>query len=211
MTKKQAAPTAPAGLDTATVVRAALDLLDDKGAGAVSVRGVAERLGVRMNTVLWHAKTKGRLLELMADEIVAGARLDALPGPWRERVEELAHRYRRALLARRDGALIVAGTYAAEPATLHYADTVLAALLEGGLDERRAAWTFWSIQYLALGLTQEQQALAAQDGEHSLAGALADGTYPALARAVRHMEGEDFDGRFAFALDRLLEQPSQEG
>ncbi|MFB7912094.1 TetR/AcrR family transcriptional regulator C-terminal domain-containing protein [Kitasatospora sp. NPDC059146] len=211
MTKKQAPPAGQPRLDTAAVVRAALDLLDDKGAGAVSVRGVAERLGVRMNTVLWHAKTKGRLLELMADAIVAGVDPDGLPGPWRERVRELSHRYRRALLAHRDGALIVAGTYAAEPATLRHADAVLAALLEGGLDEQRAAWTFWSIQYLALGLTQEQQALAAQSGEHSLAGALADGAHPALGRVARHLEGDDFDARFAFALDRLLEQPGAAG
>ncbi|MEV7026792.1 TetR/AcrR family transcriptional regulator C-terminal domain-containing protein [Kitasatospora sp. NPDC093558] len=204
MTKKQAPDSARTRLDPDTVVRAALDLLDEKGAGAVSVRGVADRLGVRMNTVLWHAKTKARLLELMADAIVGGVRLADLPDPWDERVRELARRYRRGLLAHRDGALIVAGTYAAEPATLHHADATVAALLDGGLDERRAAWAFWTIQYLTLGLTQEQQALAAQAGEHSLAGALAPGGYPALSRVAAHLEDGDFDERFEFGLDRIL-------
>lgn len=61
-----------------------------------------------MNTVLWRAKTKTRLSELMADAIVAGAPVDGLPEPWEPRVRELLHRYRRALLAHRDGARIVA-------------------------------------------------------------------------------------------------------
>lgn len=70
------------------VVRAALGLLDERGADAVSVRGTADRLGVRMNTVLWHAKTKSRLLELMADAIAAEVPLDGLPDDWAERVRE---------------------------------------------------------------------------------------------------------------------------
>ncbi|MGW2873487.1 TetR/AcrR family transcriptional regulator C-terminal domain-containing protein [Kitasatospora sp. NPDC001119] len=204
MTKNQPRTTARPRLDPTAVVNAALELLDEKGADAVSLRGTAERLGVRMNTVLWHAKTKARLLELMAEAIVAEVRFSDLPEAPAERVRELARRYRRSLLAHRDGAAVVAGTYAAEPATLGFADHVVAALLSTGLDERRAAWTFWSIQYLTLGLTQEEQALRASDEEHSLGPALADGGYPALDRVARHMEDTAFDERFEFGLDQLL-------
>lgn len=205
MTKNQAPPSSRTRLDPDTVVRAALELLDEKGADAVSVRGTADRLGVRMNTVLWHAKTKARLLELMAEAIVGGISLAELPEPWPDRVAELARRYRRCLLAHRDGAAIVAGTYAAEPATLGFADVAIEALLGGGLDERQAAWAFWSIQYLTLGLTQEEQSLAAQgDGEHSLTGALAAGSYPSLARVAAHLEDTAFDERFEFGLSLIL-------
>ncbi|WP_372505885.1 TetR family transcriptional regulator [Actinomadura madurae] len=92
----------------ADVVRAALRVLDEHGAGEVSMRAIARRLGVRMNTVLWHVKSKARLEELMADAIVAGVSLDGLPEHWRERAAEIARRYRRALLAHRDGAAVVA-------------------------------------------------------------------------------------------------------
>ncbi|MBC3840588.1 TetR family transcriptional regulator [Streptacidiphilus sp. 4-A2] len=204
MTKNQAPASARPRLDPDSVVRAALDLLDEKGADAVSVRGTAERLGVRMNTVLWHAKTKARLLELMADAIVGQIPLEQLPEPWDERVRELARRYRRGLLAHRDGAVVVAGTYAAEPATLGLADAMVAALLSGGLDERQATWAFWTIQYLTLGLTQEEQALAAQDGAHTLAPALAPGGYPSLSRVAAHLEDTAFDERFEFGLTLIL-------
>lgn len=183
MTKKQVEESAPGQtrLGPGTVVRAGLELLDEKGADGLSIRGIADRLGVRMNTVLWHAKTKARLLELMADAILAEVPVEGLPEPWEPRVRELFHRYRRALLAHRDGARIVAGTYAAEPATLRFAELLVEALLAGGLREREAVWTCWTLVYFTLGLSQEEQALP-------------DARGPALARrlgagSTRHCPG----------------------
>lgn len=197
VTKKQ--------LDAAEVVRAALELLDDRGAAAVSVRGVADRLGVRMNTVLWHVQNKARLLELMADAITAGAPLDDLPARWDDRARELAHRYRRALLAHRDGAVVVAGTYAAEPATLRFGDALIAALLDA-LPEREAAWTAWSIIYFTLGLTQEEQA-APNAVAFRLTENLDPARHPALARVAPHFVSGTFDDRFDHGLSLLLRGP----
>ncbi|MGA4838025.1 TetR/AcrR family transcriptional regulator C-terminal domain-containing protein [Streptomyces sp. G45] len=185
------------------MARAALGMLAEKGADGVSVRGTADRLGVRMNTVLWHAKTKTRLLELMADAIVGEVPLDGLPAEWRRRVREIMRRYRQALLAHRDGARIVAGTYAAEPATLRFAETLTAALLDGGLPEREAAWTAWNLQYFVLGLTQEEQSLP-DEGEPRLTRALAAGDYPSLRRLARHFGDASFEGRFEHGLAMLL-------
>ncbi|WP_326647822.1 MULTISPECIES: TetR/AcrR family transcriptional regulator C-terminal domain-containing protein [unclassified Streptomyces] len=204
MTKMQAGKPSRTRLDPDTVVRAALELLDEKGAEAVSIRAIAERLGVRMNTVLWHAKTKARLLELMADAIVAEMSLEDLPESCEERVRELSHRYRRALLAHRDGATIVAGTYAAEPATLRFADTMVETLLSSGLAEREAAWALWTVVYFTLGLTQEEQASPEAVG-HGLTGALASGEYPSLGRVVAHLEAPSFAERFDYGLSLILQ------
>ncbi|GGS07872.1 putative transcriptional regulator, TetR family protein [Streptomyces aureoverticillatus] len=208
MTKKQATPARTesghrAGLTPEAVARAALGVLADKGADGVSVRGTAERLGVRMNTVLWHAKTKTRLLELMADAIVAEIPLDGLPDEGRARARELMRRYRRALLAHRDGARIVAGTYAAETATLRFGEALTTALLEGPADEREAAWTAWNLLYFVLGLTQEEQSLPAA-GDRRFAQALAVGDYPSLRRLAPHFGDASFEGRFEHGLDLLL-------
>ncbi|MDR7276932.1 TetR/AcrR family transcriptional regulator C-terminal domain-containing protein [Catenuloplanes atrovinosus] len=183
----------------ADVVRAALEVLRDEGAAGVSLRAIAARLGVRMNTVVWHAKSKARLEELIADAIVAGVRLDDLPAGGRARAVEIARRYRHALLAHRDGAAIVAGTYAAEPATLDVAEALAAALLDAGLDEREAVWTLWAIVYFVLGLVQEEQALPAR-----ATGALDPGDRPALRRLLPALAEESFDARFEHGLALLL-------
>jgi len=206
MTKRQVRGARGPRLDPATVIGTALELLDEKGLDALSTRAVADRLGVRMNTVLWHVKTKVRMLELMADAVIGEASLDGLPASWDERVRELARRYRGALLAHRDGAALVVGTYAAEPHTLRFADALVAALLDGGLDDRDAAWTTWTIIHLALGLTQEEQALAHRSLDGGLVNAVSETTHPALHQVLDHLDALSFGDRFEFGLSGILGQ-----
>ncbi|MFF8676026.1 TetR/AcrR family transcriptional regulator C-terminal domain-containing protein [Streptomyces sp. NPDC015242] len=204
MTKRQ--PTAEnraPRLDPGTVVRTAVELLDEEGRDALSTRAVAGRLGVRMNTVLWHVKTKPRMLELMADAIVGEIPLEGLPDAWDERTRELARRYRRALLAHRDGAALVTGTYAAEAHTLRFADTLVGALLDSGMDDRRAAWTAWAVMYFTLGLTQEEQAVP-EALEDRLAQAVTEADHPSLHRVLAHLGAASFDERFEHGISALL-------
>jgi TetR/AcrR family transcriptional regulator, tetracycline repressor protein len=188
----------------ADVVRAAVEILDEQGAAAVSVRAVAQRLGVRMNTVLWHTKSRARLGELMADAIVSGVELAGLPEDWHDRAAELVRRYRGALLGHRDGASVVAGTYAAEPATLDVAEALIGALLAGGLPEREAAWTAWSLVYFVLGLTMEEQAAPERFTRD-----LEVGDRPALRQVLPVLVEGSFDERFEYGIARLLpDRPS---
>lgn len=205
VTKKQAQAPARPRVSPEAVVQAALGLLDERGVEAVSMRAIADRLGVRMNTVLWHAKTKDRLGELMADAIVGTAGLDGLPDDWAECVRELARRYRRALLAHRDGARVVTGTYSAEPATLGFAERMIQALLDGNLAEREASWACWTIVYFTLGLVQEEQALHTADSAQLLP-ELSAAQYPALSRVAQYLtaDREDFEQRFTFGISLIL-------
>ncbi|MFD0392422.1 TetR/AcrR family transcriptional regulator C-terminal domain-containing protein [Streptomyces nogalater] len=204
MTKKQVSAERGPRLDADAVVRTALELLDDNGLDALSTRAVADRLGVRMNTVLWHVKTKARLLELMADAVAGEVPLDRLPDAPGDRARELVRRYRRALLAHRDGAALVTGTYPAEPHTLRFAEALVGTLLDGGLPEREAAWTMWALVYFTLGLTQEEQSAAARPLDGSLARAVLADTHPALHRTLAHLGARSFDARFEFGLDTIL-------
>ncbi|MEZ7004763.1 TetR/AcrR family transcriptional regulator C-terminal domain-containing protein [Streptomyces sp. AD55] len=202
MTKKQVVEEPAGQLTRTAVIAAALRVLDERGLDGLSTRAVADRLGVRMNTVLWHVKTKARMLELMADAVLADIRYDDLPDTALDRARELAARYRRTLLAHRDGAALVTGTYAAEPHTLRFADHLVDALLKAGADEQQAAWTAWTITYFALGLTQEEQA-APEESDERLTRAVDPETHPALQRVLPHLR-QNFEERFTFGLDAVL-------
>lgn len=206
MTNKQAGEDAAGRLTRTDVIDAALRVLDERGLDGLSTRAVADRLGVRMNTVLWHVKTKSRMLDLMADAVLAGIRYDDLPDAPLERARELAGRYRRALLSHRDGAALVTGTYAAEPHTLRFADRLVDALLAAGADDRRAAWTAWTVNYFVLGLTQEEQA-APQDGDDRLLRAVNPAAQPALQQVLPHLHQHNFEDRFTFGLAAILTGP----
>ena len=186
-------------------MRTALGLLDESGMDAVSLRGVAGRLGVRLNTVSWHVKTKARLTELMADAIIGEISLDDLPAAWMDRVRELLCRYREALLAHRDGGRVVAGTFAAEPATLRYAERLMASMLDGGFDERRAGWTGWTLIYFTLGLVQEEQGSPGPVAEQASI-ALDPATHPALLRTIPHLADDRFTDRFHYGMTLILAQ-----
>jgi len=125
-------------IDRAVVVEAALGLLDDVGVEGLSMRRLAERLGVKAASLYWHVKNKEELLGLLADEICAGVREPDPDLPWRERAEALARENRRVLLLHRDAARILAGTVPEGPNRLRLAETMLGTLLEAGFSRRDA-------------------------------------------------------------------------
>nr|WP_246344503.1 TetR/AcrR family transcriptional regulator C-terminal domain-containing protein [Conexibacter arvalis] len=185
------------------VLAAALEVLEERGLDGVSTRAVANRLDVRMNTVLWHVKTKAGLLDLMADAIVGEVALDDLAGDWRDRAVELMRRLRLALLSHRDGALVVSGTFPALPRTLRLADTLLATLLDGARDARTAAWTAWALVYFTLGLVQEEQQTPALLHD-AVAREISPTTYPALSAVLDEYAAADFTDRFEYGAAAIL-------
>ena len=188
------------------IVREALTLLNESGLEAVTLREIARRLEVRLNTVSWHVKTKAGLRDLMAEAILSEVDLNKLPKAPRQRVTELASRYRRAMLAYRDGARVVAGTMVSEPATLGLAEEIVGTLLASGLTEEAAASTCWTIAYFTLGLTQEEQDLpSAADATERAAQIRDDARYPSLRRVLPTLLDEAFDQRFEFGLNLILD------
>ncbi|GAA2313648.1 TetR/AcrR family transcriptional regulator C-terminal domain-containing protein [Streptomyces violaceusniger] len=190
------------GLDRTAVVTAALELLDEAGLDKLTMRKVAERLGVQLNTVYWHASSKPRLLELMADAMLEGCADAPLPEPWDERARTLARRYRAALLSRRDGARVVAGTYVAEEHTLRFADAMTGAFLSGGHGAAEAGWRTWSLVYFTLGLTQEEQAAQGIGGMEPLLRAATAERFPSLAAVMEHFG--DFEHRFRHGVGLIV-------
>jgi AcrR family transcriptional regulator len=90
----------PAGLGTDQIVQAAIELADEHGLGAVSMRRVADQLGVGTMSLYTYVPGKSELLDAMLDVVVAEAvPADDVPGGWRERLAFIA-RENLALLRR---------------------------------------------------------------------------------------------------------------
>ncbi len=167
------------------------------------MREVARRLDAHLNTVSFQVTTKARLLELMADTIMGSLSIDGLPEDPFDRVTEIFHRYRNALLSYRDGARLVTGTTVIEKNTLRVGNTVIEALLEARIDHRIAANTFWGIHYFLLGLVQEEQ--SEQNGAASdLAEHIGSGEFPALLIVQDELTALSFTARFDFGISALL-------
>lgn len=76
------------GLGVDRIVRAAVDLADETGVAALSMRKVADRLGVGTMSLYTYVPGKDELLNLMLDTVLAEAdRPTDFAGPWRAALE----------------------------------------------------------------------------------------------------------------------------
>ncbi|MFD7661179.1 TetR/AcrR family transcriptional regulator C-terminal domain-containing protein [Streptomyces sp. NPDC059788] len=209
MTKKQTAARTKVGITLGQVVGAAFDVLDRGGVAKLSTRAIAAELGVSMNTVMWHIRTKDRLMDTMAEAVFGEVDLADLPENWHDQAAELLGRLRLAMLRHRDGALLVAGTFPAEPQTLAFTDRLLTALQRGCPTRKTAAWTAWNLFYFTLGLVQEEQATPA-DHRDRLRAHVAGHHLPGLDSTLDDFMSVDFEARFRFGIEQILHSASTE-
>ncbi|GGP08713.1 TetR/AcrR family transcriptional regulator C-terminal domain-containing protein [Oceanobacillus neutriphilus] len=186
------------------VIQAALHILNESGIEAVTLRAVAKRLGVYLNTVSWQVKTKSRLIELMADTIFSELSLDELPEQPEERTKEILRRLRSVLLTHRDGAKLVTGTTVYETNTLRIGDAIISALLQLHLPHKEAVRIFWTLAYFTFGLVQEEQGDSVAYSDSKLQKTLATDEYPAFSRVLTSMYEDSFDDRFEYGIHCVL-------
>ncbi|HEY8602661.1 MAG TPA: TetR/AcrR family transcriptional regulator C-terminal domain-containing protein [Thermomicrobiales bacterium] len=152
-------------LQRETVVREALALLDEVGLEGLTVRRLAARLGVQNPALYWHFKNKQALLDLMAATLLADARAAHDPATvgadWAAFLTALAHGYRRAMLAHRDGARVIAGADLTKSEVFVGFEQALAILQEAGFSPIDAFIGVTTISDYTLGATFEEQADAA--------------------------------------------------
>ena len=97
------------------IVGAALRLLESGGLDRLSLRGVAQSLGMHAPGLYWYIESKQELIDLLAKAILDEALVDIVaPAPgqsWEDWLTDFALRMRRALFAHRDGARVVASAF----------------------------------------------------------------------------------------------------
>lgn len=95
-------------LDKATIIEAALRLLDEIGLDELSTRRLATELGVKGPSLYWHFKNMAELRDHMAEALLVREmpppQADGPPETWREWMADGARGIRRAAFSCRDGA-----------------------------------------------------------------------------------------------------------
>jgi AcrR family transcriptional regulator len=121
------------------ILLAALAVADEQGLSAVSMRSVAERVGVSAMALYPHVGSKEALLDGLVDVLLAELppALAGLPGdPW-TRLIALAHAL-RALAHRHPSAFaLLLARPSVTPDAVHATDTVYQALLDAGIPEAK--------------------------------------------------------------------------
>lgn len=201
------------------ILDAALSLLDDGGANAATVRGIAAKVGVAPNAVYTYFPDKASvinaLVERLLGEVDHGVFADR-DQPWRDRVESLALEL-RARLAAHPGAvpLMISGPLDG-PHALALNERLLELLADAGLDPTEAAraayllivYVFGSIALDVADVRQpgpmppESQRIATR--RHAFAATPAD-RYPRTAAAAPVRATHVSTEQYLWGLHRLMD------
>ena len=124
------------------IVAAAIDLADTHGLDAVSIRRVAAALQTRPMDLYRYFARKDELIDLMVDEVVAGAVLEEIPRDWRDALAAIARALRAVCLAH-PWVVTAAGQQALiGPNVMRHVEQSLEATAALGIDwaKRHAIW-----------------------------------------------------------------------
>jgi AcrR family transcriptional regulator len=194
------------------VLRVAITLADEGGIEALSMRKLAQELGVEAMSLYNHVANKdeilGGIVDLVADEVDLA--LDG--GDWKTAMRRRAISAHEVLSRHPWATSLGMSTRTFGSARMRYADAVLRGLREAGFSEDLTYHGFHVLQAHVIGYTLQERNLEfdAEELKEVAATFLRDfpaDEYPDLAEHVRqHVEPRDaHQGTFAFGLDLILD------
>jgi AcrR family transcriptional regulator len=195
------------------VLAAGIVLADREGIESISMRRLAQELGVEAMSLYTHVRNKDDLLDGMADAVIGQIPTGADAAPWKSSLRRIVLAARGVALAHPWAPRVIASRTAPGPAMMRYADTVIGILREGGFTLAQTHHALHILGSRLLGFTQD---LFDDSGEldaetaAALVGELGTALpYVAeMALGVTH-EGAlgrcDDQSEFEFALDFILD------
>lgn len=201
-------------LDRIGVLSTAVSMADDGGIEAVTMRKLAQRLGVEAMSLYYHVSNKDGILDGMIDIVIGEIELPTAEDHWKTAMRRRAISA-HSMLAKHPWALQVMETRANPgPASLRYYDSVIGSLLGGGFSIALAAHAFSAIDAYIYGFSLQQKNLPFED-EHDI-GAVADvilehlpvDEYPHFAAMIKDhalQPGYNYADEFEFGLDLILD------
>lgn len=212
-------PAKRAPLSRDRVFAEALALADEGGADALTIRAVAEHLGVTAMALYHHVRNKDEIVAGMLDLVMGEIELPAFGGSW---ADEMARRATSArnVLRRHPWAihLLQAGT-APGPATLRHHNAIIGVLREAGFSVRETAHAYALLDSYVYGFALSETTLPINGPESvadvattMIAESMMKGhpleNYPHLLEfSAEHIlrPGYDFGAEFDFGLDLILD------
>ena len=201
------------------ILDAALCLIDDGGAAAASIRGIAAKVGVAPNAVYTYSPDKASVVRALVERLLGGVDHDVFADreqPWRERVEALALELRAHLSAHPGAVPLMIGGPMDGPNALALSERLLQLFADAGLDATDAAratyllivYVFGSIalevadQHDPGPLPPEPDRMATR--ERAFSATPAD-HYPRSAAAAPIMAGYISTDQYLWGLRRVLD------
>jgi len=206
--------TSRAPLSRERVLGAAVALADRGGIGALSMRKLAQELGVEAMSLYHHVASKEAILDGIVDVVFAEIELPSGDVGWKEAMRQRALSAREALRRHPWATALMESRSTPGPANLRHHDGVLGILRNAGFSLELVAHAYSLLDAYIYGFALQETSLPFSTPEEtaevaqSLMAEFPAAEYPHLtAFAVEHVlqPGYDYGDEFLFGLDLILD------
>lgn len=196
------------------VLRTAVELADEAGAGAPSMRKLAEQLGVEAMSLYHHFRNKDVLLDGMVDLVFGEIELPSADVDWRTAMRRRAISLRDALIRHPWAVSLMDSRKNPGHATLRHHNAVIGCLRSGGFSISGAAHAFSVLDSYIYGFVLQELSLpfTSSDDLEDVAGSilkeLPRDEFPHLTEMIvdRAMKpGYAYAEEFLIGLDLILD------
>jgi AcrR family transcriptional regulator len=212
VTQAQPTPEPRVPLSRDRVLRAAIDLADDVGIEALSMRKLGQELGVEAMSLYNHVANKDDILGGMVDIVMGKIELPAAGADWKAAIRRTAKSAYEVLLRHPWAASLVLSGAGVSDARLRYMDAILGSLRRGGFSAEMTDHAYHALDSHIMGFTLWQVGISAGMANISSVDdflrELDQDAYRYLAEhAQQHMKerNPEDEGEFAFGLDLILD------
>jgi len=202
-----------APLSRERVLAGAVAVADSGGIAGLTIRSLAEELGVKPMSVYHHVANKDEILDGIVDIVFSQIELPSASGEWRAEISRRA-RSARAVLRMHPWAIGLLETRTNPgPATLRHHNAVLGALRSGGFSVELTAHAYALLDSFVYGFALQEATLPFDDQSVEevaapMMEAFSSGEYPHLLELVTEhalKPGYDFGEEFEFGLELVLD------
>lgn len=203
-------------VDKQRIVQAALTLLNKDGMDQLSMRRLAETLGIRAASLYWHIKDKAELMQLLADSICGLIPLPDPSLPWQQQVLSTAENYRKVLLSIRDAEKILLETAPATPKRFQIMESTFRIFKSAGFSPVEVVSASSLINNYVLSFVSDEVRLA--NAAHTQGKSIEEmysefgqtffnlqDKYPNLVLLAEYTTSADMDKHFLFGLQVILD------
>lgn len=214
MGRRSAEVASRAPLTLERTLQVALDIADDDGLDAVTMRRLARELGVEAASLYHHVNGKNQILDGLVDVVAAEVERPAPSTDWRATITERAHNTRAVLRRHRWAVSLMASRTSPGPATLGLLETGIRCFREGGFSVVQAAHGISVVDSYVHGFVLQEVNLPFRDPSElaAMTGAIME-TFPAsefphlFEMTVEHVlkPGYDYGKEFNSGLKVVLD------
>jgi len=201
------------------VLEGAMAVADAGGIDALTIRSLAQSLGVKPMSVYYYVANKDEILDGIVDLVFSEIELPTPGGDWRAEVRRRAHSAREVLRKHPWAIGLMESRTSPGPATLHHHDAVLATLLAAGFSHELTAHAYALLDSYIYGFALQEVGLPF-DGPDTVADVaepimerFATGEYPhmvVMATDYYLKPGYNFGDEFEWGLDLILDGLTRE-